>query len=122
MTLAVRGRAGAAMVAGVAIVLAIDWRAHTTIASLIGAGFVVALASVEFYDLAERKGLNGVAYIDSGYSEAIDVKSLYAEYDKSLRETARIVADMAELNSNQELLQLRFSQLNDEEPGSQKIN
>lgn len=46
------------MVAGVAIVLAIDWRAHTTIASLIGAGFVVALASVEFYDLAERKGLN----------------------------------------------------------------
>ncbi len=58
MSLAVRGRAGAAMVAGVAIVLAIDWRAHTTIASLIGAGFVVALASVEFYDLAERKGLN----------------------------------------------------------------
>jgi carboxyl-terminal processing protease len=42
--------------------------------------------------------------------------------DFLLRETARIVADMAELNSNQELLQLRFSQLNDEKPGSQKIN
>ena len=42
--------------------------------------------------------------------------------DFLLRETARIVADMAELNSNQELLQLRFSQLNDEEQGSQKIN
>ena len=84
MSLAVRGRAGAAMVAGVAIVLAIDWLAHTTVASLIGAGFVVALASLEFYDLAERKGLS--AFKSFGVAAAVTlvlVPSLAASRDAS---------------------------------------
>jgi len=42
--------------------------------------------------------------------------------DFLLRETARIVADIAELESNQELLERRFSQLNAETPENQKIN
>jgi len=42
--------------------------------------------------------------------------------DFLLRETARIVADVAELESNQELLERRFSQLNAETPEDQKIN
>ena len=42
--------------------------------------------------------------------------------DFLLRETARIVADVVELGSNQELLERRFSQLNAEAPENQKIN
>ncbi|MEE8495962.1 MAG: carboxy terminal-processing peptidase, partial [Xanthomonadales bacterium] len=42
--------------------------------------------------------------------------------DFLLRETARIVADIAELESNRELLERRFSQLNAEAPEHQKIN
>jgi carboxyl-terminal processing protease len=42
--------------------------------------------------------------------------------DFLLRETARIVADIAELESNQELLERRFSQLTAETAEDQKIN
>jgi len=42
--------------------------------------------------------------------------------DFLLRETARIVADIAELGSNRELLERRFSQLNAEDPVVEKIN
>ncbi len=42
--------------------------------------------------------------------------------DFLLRETARIVADIAELNSNRELLERRFSQLTDEAAVREKIN
>ncbi len=42
--------------------------------------------------------------------------------DFLLRETARIVADMAELESNRELLERRFSQLSAEASEHQKIN
>ena len=42
--------------------------------------------------------------------------------DFLLRETARIVADIAELDSNQELLERRFTQLNAEDQEQQKIN
>jgi len=42
--------------------------------------------------------------------------------DFLLRETARIVADIAELDSNRELLERRFTQLNAETPEHQKIN
>jgi carboxyl-terminal processing protease len=42
--------------------------------------------------------------------------------DFLLRETARIVADVAELESNQELLERRFSQLNAETTQDRKIN
>ena len=42
--------------------------------------------------------------------------------DFLLRETARIVADIAELDSNQELLERRFTQLNAEVQEQQKIN
>jgi len=42
--------------------------------------------------------------------------------DFLLRETARIVADIAELESNRELLERRFSQLNAEDPVHEKIN
>ncbi len=51
----------------------------------------IAFGLIDKAMAAERKGLNGVAYIDSGYSEAKGEKSLYAEYDKSLRETARMI-------------------------------
>jgi hypothetical protein len=43
-------------------------------------------------------------------------------HDFLLRETARIVADVAELESNQELLERRFSQLTAETAEDQKIN
>ncbi|MEE8339146.1 MAG: carboxy terminal-processing peptidase [Xanthomonadales bacterium] len=42
--------------------------------------------------------------------------------DFLLRETARIVADIAELESNRELLERRFSQLNAEDLDNQQIN
>ncbi len=42
--------------------------------------------------------------------------------DFLLRETARIVVDIAELESNHELLERRFSQLNAEDAENQKIN
>jgi len=42
--------------------------------------------------------------------------------DLLLREAARIVADMAELDSDLELLEHQFSQLNSEGPGHRKIN
>ena len=42
--------------------------------------------------------------------------------DLLLREAARIVADMAELGSDIELLEHQFSQLNAEVPDHQKIN
>jgi carboxyl-terminal processing protease len=42
--------------------------------------------------------------------------------DFLLRETARIVADIAELDSNQELLERRFTQLNAEDQEPQTIN
>jgi len=45
------------MIAGVVAVLVIDWATSSSIATLVGGAFVVALASSEFYDLTERKGL-----------------------------------------------------------------
>jgi len=56
-----------------------------------GPGENIAFGLIDKAIAAERKGLNGVAYIDSGYSETRGAKSLYAEYDKSLRETARMI-------------------------------
>jgi len=56
-----------------------------------GPGENIAFGLIDKAMAAERKGLNGVAYIDSGYSETTGAKSLYAEYDKSLRETARMI-------------------------------
>jgi uncharacterized protein (TIGR03790 family) len=56
-----------------------------------GPGGNIAFGLIDKAMAAERKGLNGVVYIDSGYSETMGVKSLYAEYDKSLRETARML-------------------------------
>jgi len=56
-----------------------------------GPGENIAFGLIDKAIAAERKGLNGVAYIDSGYSKTKGAKSLYAEYDKSLRETARMI-------------------------------
>lgn len=53
-----------------------------------GPGENIAFGLIDKAIAAERKGLNGIAYIDSGYSKTMGAKSLYAEYDKSLRETA----------------------------------
>lgn len=56
-----------------------------------GPGENIAFGLIDKAIAAEQKGLNGIAYIDSGYSETMGAKSLYAEYDKSLRETARMI-------------------------------
>jgi len=69
MSLALRGRAGAAMVVGVALVLVTDWATSSNLATLVGAGFVVALASSEFYDLVQPKGLS--AFKPFGMAAAI---------------------------------------------------
>jgi uncharacterized protein (TIGR03790 family) len=56
-----------------------------------GPGENIALGLIDKAITAERKGLNGVAYIDSGYSETMNAKAPYVEFDKSLRETANIL-------------------------------
>jgi len=62
--------------------------------------------------------------VESGEAGVSD--SGAGEHDRGpdflLQETARIVSDMAELESNRELLERRFSQLNEETPRVQKIN
>jgi carboxyl-terminal processing protease len=63
---------------------------------------------------------------DAGDADASDADASDDEEEEGpdflLRETARIVADIAELESNQELLERRFSQLDAEEREQQKIN
>ena len=57
-----------------------------------------------------------------GGDEVGDDEEEESRPDFLLRETARIVADVAELESNQELLERRFSQLNAAAAEHQKIN
>ena len=61
------------------------------VSRLDGPGENIALGLIDKAMAAERKGLNGVAYIDVGYSQTTDQNSLYAEYDKSLLETAYVL-------------------------------
>jgi uncharacterized protein (TIGR03790 family) len=62
-----------------------------------GPGENIAFGLIDKSIAAEQKGLNGVAYIDSGYSETMGAKSLYAEYDKLLHETARMLRRLTEM-------------------------
>jgi hypothetical protein len=63
---------------------------------------------------------------DLGDAEEVAAEDEEEEEDEGpdllLREAARIVADMAELESDLELLEHQFSQLNSEGPGHRKIN
>ena len=63
---------------------------------------------------------------DIGDAEEVAAEDEEEEEDEGpdllLREAARIVADMAELESDLELLEHQFSQLNSEGPGHRKIN
>jgi uncharacterized protein (TIGR03790 family) len=60
------------------------------VSRLDGPGKYIAFGLVDKAIAAEQKGLVGVAYIDSGYSQ-IRGEALYIEYDKSLRETADMI-------------------------------
>ncbi len=57
MSLALRGKAGTLMAVGAGAALLVDWLSGTIAASLIGVGFVIALAAAEFYDMAEKRNL-----------------------------------------------------------------
>ncbi len=59
-----------------------------------GPGENIAFGLIDKAIAAELKGLNGVVYIDSGYPKNMGAKSLYAEYDKSLRETAQMIRQL----------------------------
>jgi TATA-binding protein-associated factor Taf7 len=69
-----------------------------------------------------KAGDDAVGDDEEGDDEEGDEEEEENGPDFLLRETARIVADIAELESNQELLERRFSQLNAESPEDQKIN
>jgi len=73
---------------------------------------------------AVRSGENVLAEASDGSVDADEVGDDEEESrpDFLLRETAWIVADIAELESNQELLERRFSQLNAAAAEDQKIN
>jgi carboxyl-terminal processing protease len=59
---------------------------------------------------------------DDGASDDEEDEEVEAGPDFLLQEAARIVADIAELESNQELLERRFSQLNSEAPEQEQLN
>jgi len=61
-----------------------------------GPGEHIASALVDKALSAERNGLNGVAYIDSGYSEKKN-KPLYVEYDQSLLKTASLIGERTQM-------------------------
>ena len=60
------------------------------VSRLDGPGERIAFGLIDKAMAAEREGLAGVAYIDSGYSKIMGA-ALYVEYDKSLRETANMI-------------------------------
>jgi uncharacterized protein (TIGR03790 family) len=64
------------------------------VSRLDGPGGYIAFGLIDKAVAAERKGLAGVAYIDSGYSKIMGA-ALYVEYDKSLRETANMIRQRA---------------------------
>jgi len=56
-----------------------------------GPGYDIAKNLVDKALTAEKNGLNGIAYIDSGYSKAKSKDSLYYEYDWSLGKLAELI-------------------------------
>jgi uncharacterized protein (TIGR03790 family) len=66
------------------------------VSRLDGPGEHIAVALVDKAVSAERNGLNGFAYIDSGYSLK-KKQSLYVEYDQSLYQTASLLADRTKM-------------------------
>jgi len=62
------------------------------VARLDGPGEDIAKALVDKALSAEQNGLNGVAYIDSGYSQKKN-KPLYLEYDQSLLRAASVIGE-----------------------------
>jgi len=61
-----------------------------------GPGEDIAAALVDKALSAERNRLNGVAYIDSGYSEK-KKKPLYVEYDQSLLRAASVIGERTQM-------------------------
>ncbi len=71
--------------------------AHRDVKSLMvcrldGPGFQIARGLVDKALAAEKTGLQGIAYIDSGYSKKVD-KPMFAEYDRSLRQAALMIRE-----------------------------
>jgi uncharacterized protein (TIGR03790 family) len=66
------------------------------VSRLDGPGEHIAAALVDKAVSAERNGLNGFAYIDSGYSLKKKIP-LYVEYDQSLYQTASLLAERMQM-------------------------
>ncbi len=66
------------------------------VSRLDGPGEHIAAALVDKAVLAERNGLNGFAYIDSGYSLKKKMP-VYVEYDQSLYQTASLLAERTQM-------------------------
>ena len=66
------------------------------VSRLDGPGEHIAAALVDKAVSAERNGLNGFAYIDSGYSLKKKMP-VYVEYDQSLYQTASLLADRTKM-------------------------
>ncbi len=66
------------------------------VSRLDGPGEHIAAALVDKAVSAERNGLNGFAYIDSGYSLKKKMP-LYVEYDQSLYQTASLLAERTQM-------------------------
>jgi uncharacterized protein (TIGR03790 family) len=79
------------------------------VSRLDGPGERIAFGLIDKAMAAERKGLTGIAYIDSGYSEIRGGESLYADYDKSLRETANMIRQRATMKVVEESTKRLFA-------------
>jgi len=77
------------------------------VSRLDGPGEDIAIGLIDKAMAAEKTGLKGVAYIDSGYSQAKLSGSLYAEYDQSLLNTA----SMLQMRSDMKVVQEQTPQL-----------
>ncbi len=61
------------------------------VSRLDGPGVKIARGLVDKSIKAEKKGLRGIAYIDSGHSLKNKDKALFAEFDKSLQQLADVI-------------------------------
>ena len=66
------------------------------VSRLDGPGEHIAAALVDKAVSAEQNGLDGFAYIDSGYSQKKKMP-LYVEYDQSLYQTASLLAERTQM-------------------------
>jgi uncharacterized protein (TIGR03790 family) len=75
------------------------------VSRLDGPGEHIAFGLIDKAVEAERKGLAGIAYINSGYSK-IRGEALYVEYDRSLRETADMIRRLTTMKVVEETTKL----------------